>query len=67
MHKELIENYISMEKYIETMNKDQIAMKNAIYEMKNKLEGILIPSSFFFSFQKNEKRLQKKEESLREL
>ena len=40
MLKELNENYISMKKNIETVNKKQLKMKNAICEMKNTLKGI---------------------------
>ena len=42
MLKEPSENYISMKKDIETLNKNQLEMKNAISEMKNTLEGIKI-------------------------
>ena len=47
MLKENSENYrelndISMKKYIETMNKNQLEMTIAISEVKNTLEGIKI-------------------------
>ena len=37
---ELTANYISMKKEIETINKGQEEMKNAISELKNTVEGI---------------------------
>ena len=37
---ELNENYVIRKRDIETMNKNQMEVKNAISEMKNKLEGI---------------------------
>ena len=40
MLKELSENYISMKKNIETMNKNHLEMNNAISEKKNTLKGI---------------------------
>ena len=42
MLKELNENYTSMKKDIEAINKNQLEMKNAISEMKNIPEGIKI-------------------------
>ena len=39
MLKELSGNYISMKKDIQTMNKNQVEMKNTISEMNNTLEG----------------------------
>ena len=74
--KELNENYISMKKVIETMNKNQLEMKNAISEIKNTLEGIKMRLNEAEdqqnrkntqSGQQNEKGLKKKENSLREL
>ena len=40
MLKELNENYISLKKDIETMNKNHLEIKNTIFDMKNTLEGI---------------------------
>ena len=40
MLKKLQENYINMKRDTETLNKNQLEMKNAISEMKNTLEGI---------------------------
>ena len=39
MLKELSENYSGMKKGIETMEKDQLEMKNSISDFKNTLEG----------------------------
>ena len=39
-YKDLSENYISMKKEIETINKNQEKKKNKISEMKSTLEGI---------------------------
>ena len=40
IYEELIANYISMKKDIETINKGQEEMKNTISELKNTVEGI---------------------------
>ena len=40
MLKELSGNYITMKKDIETLNNNQLEMKNAVSEMKNTLEAI---------------------------